>query len=62
MDGNDDRIKNLMESWGTGFTYKDDLLNLNNGSLSNEDYNIIYDELERMCNEIINQIKKDEDN
>ena len=62
MSGNDDRIKNLMESWGTGFTYKDDLLNLNNGSLSNEDYNIIYDELERMCNEIINQIKKDEDN
>ena len=62
MSGNDDRIKNLMESWGTGFTYKDDLLNLNNGSLSNEDYNIIYDELERMCNEIINQIKKDENN
>ena len=61
MSGNYEREINLIGNWGSGFTYNDDLLNLDNGSLSNEDYNIIYDELERMYDEIIDQIKKDED-
>jgi hypothetical protein len=60
ISGNDERVINLLDSWGTGFTYKDDLLNLNKRSLSDEDYNIIYDELERMYNEINEQIKKEE--
>jgi hypothetical protein len=61
LSGNYEREINLIGNWGSGFTYNDDLLNLDNGSLSNEDYNIIYDELERMYDEIIDQIKKDED-
>ena len=61
MRGNDETIKNIMENWGTGFTYKDDLLNLNNGSLNDEEYNLIYDELENMCNGILEQLEKDKD-
>ena len=61
LSGNYEREINLIGNWGSGFTYNDDLLNLDNGSLSNEDYNIIYDELERMYDEIIDQINKDQD-
>ena len=61
MNGNNESLRNIMESWGTGFTYKDDLLNLNNGSLNYEDYNIIYDELEKVLNEILLQLEKDVD-
>ena len=61
MNRNSESLRNIMESWGTGFTYKDDLLNLNNGSLNYEDYNIIYDELEKVLNEILLQLEKDVD-
>jgi hypothetical protein len=61
MSGKDERIKNIMENWETGFTYKDDLLNLNKKNLNYEDYNLIYDELEKVYNEILAQLEKDKD-
>jgi hypothetical protein len=61
MSGKDERIKNIMENWETGFTYKDDLLNLNKKNLNYEDYNLIYDELEKVYNEILEQLEKDID-
>ena len=59
MNGNDESLKNLIESWATG--NKIGLLNLDNGSLNNEDYNLICDELEKEYNEIILQLEKEED-
>jgi len=61
MSENSERIINIMKNWETGFTYKDDLLNLNNKYLNYEDYDLIYDELEKVYNEILLQIKKNED-
>lgn len=59
---NHEAQKNLIENWETGFTYKEDLLNPNNENLNDEDYDLIYDYLENMYNEIDEQIKNDKDN
>jgi hypothetical protein len=53
--------KNIMENWETGFTYKDNLLNLSDKNLNYEDYNLIFDEFEKVYNEILIQLEKDRD-
>ena len=61
LERNVERIINTVENGETGFTYKNDLLDLNNKNLNYEDYNLIYDELETQLNEILMKLGKDED-
>ena len=61
LERNVERIINTVENGETGFTYKNDLLDLNNKNLNYEDYNLIYDELEIQLNEILMKLGKDQD-
>ena len=50
--------KNIMKSGETGFTYLNNLVNVENEELNYEDYNLILDELNKIVNEIFLQLKE----
>ena len=53
--------RSILGSGETGFTYFNNLLNVENEDLNYEDYNLILDELNKIINEIFLQLKSIED-
>ena len=60
---NSNNILEIINNWDhTGFTYYDKNLNPENNDLTNDDYNLILDQLERILEEITIQLQENKEN